>query len=157
MKERDLQKRIIRRAETMGWRPFHQYNSQHSNPGFPDLHLAFGPDPIELPEGIDSVDYWSKLEAGLDTSSLIPITSKIVVAELKTTRSRYGVTDDQAFWLHCYKMSGVSTFVWTELHLPDIPDILGRLARPLWSYPEYDAYAAHKRRIEAENKSKTPF
>ena len=149
MRERDLQKRVISIAGKMGWRPFHQYNSQHSIPGFPDLVLAFGPDPIELPEGIDYVDY----DLLVNKSGFIPIVSHIVAVELKTTRTRYGVTDDQEFWLHCFSQSGVSTFVWYDTDLPIIADTLGKIARPLWSYPEYDAEAAYDRR----ESSKAPF
>ena len=72
-------------------------------------------------------------------SRFIPIPSRIVVVELKTTRTRYGLTDDQKFWLHCFRRSGVKAFVWFETDLPEIADKLGKIARPLWSYPQFDA------------------
>ena len=159
MKERDLQKRVISIANKMGWRPFHQYDSQHSIPGFPDLVLAFGPDPVELPEGIDDVDYYLVWWRGnKDTSRFIPIPSRIVVVELKTSRTRYGVTDDQKFWLHCFRRSGVQRLLFGSRRIfLEIADKLGKIARPLWSYPKFDADAAYDRREASKEESKVPF
>ncbi|MCA9878434.1 MAG: VRR-NUC domain-containing protein [Thermomicrobiales bacterium] len=43
MRERDLQAMIVEAAGYLGWRVFHDYDSRHSAPGFPDLILLRPP------------------------------------------------------------------------------------------------------------------
>jgi len=39
MTERELQNNIVAMARTLGWMPYHPYDSRRSEPGYPDLTM----------------------------------------------------------------------------------------------------------------------
>jgi len=98
MSEAALQEHIRALARRFGWLVWHCYDARGSAPGFPDLVLV--------------------------RAVSLSRPGRLIFAELKTTRGKTTVTQQE--WLSClaHSVPGVEVYLWRPQDLEDIARIL---------------------------------
>lgn len=101
--ERAFQNKVIHLAKLCHWECYHTWNSQHSEPGYPDLTL------VRKGDGCASVPPQAR--------------TRIIFAELKAEKGRLSAA--QRKWLGLLSANeGVEVFVWRPSDWQQIVEVL---------------------------------